>query len=77
MKQRYWEMYGDFVKSNHYFQIYNKKATLIERILSIGIAIISSASVASWADMAAVDDCMGCYYRISKYFIYNKTTFAL
>jgi len=41
-------MYNDFIKFKHYFLIYNKKASIIDRILSIGIAIISSASVAAW-----------------------------
>ena len=48
MKQICWEMYNDFIKFKHYFLIYNKKATIIDRILSIGIAVISSASVAAW-----------------------------
>jgi len=48
MKQQFWDMYNDFIKYKHYFQLYNKKSTIIDRMLSIGIALISSASVASW-----------------------------
>ena len=41
-------MYQDLVKAKYYFQFYKSQAARTDRILSIIIAIISSASVASW-----------------------------
>jgi hypothetical protein len=41
-------MYCNLVKAKYYFQFYKTNAALIDRIISIIIAVISSASVASW-----------------------------
>ena len=48
MKQNCWRLYQDLVKAKYYFQFYKGQAARTDRILSIIIAIISSASVASW-----------------------------
>ena len=48
MKNKYWAMYYNFVKIKHYFQICKKEASIIDRTLSIGTAVVSSASIASW-----------------------------
>ena len=48
MKQSCWKMYHHFVQCKYYFQIYKTNAARTDRLLSVIIAIISSASVASW-----------------------------
>jgi len=49
MKQNLWNTYCYYIKSKYYFQIYRKRANTIEKTMSIILALISSASVASWA----------------------------
>jgi len=49
MKQMLWNTYHFYVKSKYIFQIYRKRANIIDKTLTIILAVVSSAGVASWA----------------------------